>query len=442
MIIPYFSRPLTFTSTGLLLEYDYDYNHPKRHYRLDPKLSEFFQEILHGFEYDKKKKIPENIDFEAFQCLDLPLNGYVDRMVIDSSIGGPSYWARDCHGVFQTHGLNSVFISFFFKKIIISDRPFELPGSLSKYSYNQIVRSILKNIKPDKILVIGREIGSKLCDFKSKRVLVETGFGEEDILQYEEANQLVSKGVVNRALSEILFRNDTYPWDSLAHLICASEAIKGSEINVLWSEHAVDCYKKIFKSCEFISQLPSFHMAKLVPDNSPRGQIMIIASTGSHIIGERTIKFLSIDLLCELVPLFPELELLLISRYPEKLTQFVGSNIRVEMIGDKESSIDIYRKCDVFFRVQNDSSLPMSCLEAMALGKVVIMNKEVRFVSKALKHKKNVLFSEHSNRSELRSVLDFLVKDQSRLHNIRESARVLATLHCDIEKNLTALSLL
>ena len=388
-----------------------------------------------------QKHLPKNIAFEALKFLDLPIPKYAERLVVDGSIGGPSYWGRDCHWVFQKHGLSSVFISFFFKEILIGSQSFKLPESITKYSYNQIIRCIIKNVNPKKIIVVSRELGSKLCDLSYERILVETGFGEEDLLEFEKTNGKNSKEIIERALLEVLFRNNTYPWDSLAHLICASEAVKCSNTNVLWSEEAANRAKRVFKSSQIISQLPSFHIPVIIPAKA-KENLKIIATTGSHIISNKTIHFLSIDILCKLLPSFPSLRLVLISRYPDRLEQFASKNITIERLRDKHSSIERYRHCDVFFRVQNDSSLPMSCLEAMALEKVVIMNKAVKNASSQLKHEDNVLLTPFMNSLALQNVLEYLVKNRTRLSEIGKSARRFALNNCDIEKNLRNLNLL
>ncbi len=439
MRIPYFSKPLVFSVDGLLLEYDYKYDHPKKHYRLDPKLWRVFKEISMGYEFSDTGYSLEGIPFEALEYINLPLPDRADRMIVDGSIGGPSYWGRDCHWLFHEHGFGSIFISFSFKQVIIGSKTFDLPECLSKYSYSQIFRSIVKNVVPDNLLVVGREVASKLCDIKGTRVLVETGFGESDLLHFEQNMPEINDELVKRALTETLFRNHTYPWDSLSHLICASEAVKGSKINVIWSEFAAERAKKAFKSSTIIAQLPSFHLPSIVASSSG---LRILASTGSHIIGDQTIRFLSIDVLCQLVKSLKNLQLVLISRFPERLEHFKCENISVEKIGDRQDSIQRYRQCDIFFRVQNDSSLPMSCLEAMALEKVVIINEAAGIVSKQLRHQENVLFTRYGDISSLSANLRFIVQRRPQLRKIGKSARQLAQAHCNIENNLRALSLI
>jgi len=429
-------------SGGLLVVYESADTPPVAHYRLSSSGQRLVQRLARGYRLSPS-------DAGELVGLDLP---FVSRlqlppsfpatdswsMLVDSSIGGPSVWAKMLAAREQKRGLSCLMMSLHSRCVTADGIPLEVDPPRSRLAFVRLVRALTCALRPDRLLVVGREVAAKMHDLlpQQRSWVLETGFAESDIIDED-----VQRGILSRALDETLFRECTFPWDSLAHALGAAQAIRAAGLNIIWSQTTARDLSERFPEAAIVWSPPNTDLSLYEPAQPRARQThRILASMGSHPPGPRSTRFLSIDALVAVVQARETWSLTLLTANPSELRRQLripdSSRIKFIRRTSFEEMPSLYREHDVFYRVQNDSSVPLSCIEAMACGLAVILSESTLSTLPLLDSMVNAIAVPHGDAEALDVVLSRLETRPGGATSIGLAAAELAKRHFDMTSEL------
>lgn len=447
----------------LTLIYDFSYAKPVHHYKYPPSLTQALIKIVRGripVLSSEELQLIESLGFIGSLEIDthaIPL----EYLIMDASIGGPSLWARTLHKYLIERGRQAVFISFsrrefFFGKerVDISKIPHR------KISYTSICRSLLQELNPTNCIIIGRDLAARMFDLlpSQKTAIIETGYGEESLHSFCSFN----KDIEHELIEELTFREQGYPWDSFAHRYAASKSVM-SCINIIWSEPLAGKLQKKFPNAKVLFTPPCIRKDEVHRSGIefPRNRVLkicrrkhrkhsndsgrncpltILAGLGHHQSGVNSIDFLNIyPLLFCAQRMEHKVRVIFLTKEPEELQrQLLDEYHAIEIIPfvPQEEFFGLLSKIDVYYRVQNDASIPISVIESMNRGCVPIINKRCLETWSMMKEGRNVVTVKFGDSMELEQKLRRLVDKPSRIVSIGRHAEELTSMECNFEENL------
>ena len=174
--------------------------------------------------------------------------------------------------------------------------------------------------------------------------------------------------------------------------------------------------------------------------------LTILAGLGHHQGGVNSVNFLNIDPLLRCAGrMRNEVRVLLLAREPEELRRQlpdVGPAIEIIPFVPQEEFFTLLSRIDIYFRVQNDASIPISVIEAMSLGCAPIVNERCLRTWAMPEDGRNLVAVKFGDPEDLERRLRGLVADPGMILSIGRSAARLAAAECDFEKNLKSAGLI
>lgn len=427
----------------LALQYDFTYHQPVRQYAVEGRALEFVADAVAG-RYERLSRLSseEIARLPGMARAPLPAaftNVPIDVAIIDGSLGGPSLWAGHVADYLMARGKRCLRASFHRAEFCIDDARIQGPQPWNKFTFTHWVRAMIQILKPRRLLVVGREIGAKLFDLFSatRATVLETGFAESSVIA-----EPVTPELLRRALSEVLFRADTYPWDSLAHAITAGACIRAAERNVLWSEAVFDTVRERFPDAPLTFLPPAVDTARFRGGGARYGgALRILLGAGAHSLGPSGRSFLAVEPLISAAARVPDCLVTILTSDTARLREAVGSQRHVRILPRVpwEQMPAVFGRHNLYYRVQNDSSLPTSCLEAMALGLPAIVNERATSAFRALNPGVNVLTVPFGDSAVLEELLGRLHEDSELRRRVGEAGSRLVQERCDLVANLRAI---
>jgi len=437
IFIPYLSKPVLIRGETALI-YDLSITHPIKHFKLGADARKILSLIKLGRVTSPDRNLFNTLEkTQAIKILSLPKpKSRIDSAVIESSLGGPTIWANLIDDKIKP----DMVASYQNRLVKINGDEIKLKDLEQRFIFAQIVRVLLWLLKPRKTMIIGREIAAKLVDFlpKTNSTILETGFAE----QYLPTDQFSSR-ILENALDEILFRNYTYPWDNLSHSILAAHCIRIANLNLFWSKELSNLVSDKYPDANIRFYPPTIdiNMFSQVRHKKNTFPIKILASMGKHTTGKHGVRFLSIRTLLAALRKNNNFKLSILSENPTRLQQELDYPNDITFLPRKphDRMPDVFANHDVYYRVQNDASLPISCLEAMASGMVAIASDQVKKAYPFLHHRENIILTPYDDQYALESELSFLSQSPTVVSEIGKQAHQLTSTHCDVEEFLRSI---
>lgn len=357
--------------------------------------------------------------------------------VVDGSLGGPSLWAEMVFKRTQQAGRSCLLASYHRRRLLLDRQALAEPEPWNKFTFIHVVRALVRSIHPARLLVVGREVGAKMFDLLEQvpGVVVETGFAERDI-----TDAPVPEPVLARALDELLFRTDVFPWDSLAHALGSAQCLRSASRNIVWSATTHAELSRRFPEARITFLPPSINLAQFPRQPVTMGSTLrILLGAGAHTSGPHAASFLSIRTLLEAARRTGRCRVKILTTDPGTLAKTLdGDTESVELTSrvEHEQMPTLLARHDVYYRVQNDASLPLSCVEAMASGSVVVLNEAVMATYPALVPFENFVPVPFRSVDVLADVLRRLRDEPDLRARIGEAASHLAHRYCGLDSFL------
>ena len=443
MKIYYPIYPITFYDK-LTLVYDYTYTKPIKHFKFDFEFTTILRNIIKGQpisiieEYSKKIS---SLDF--IKSIVLPIsNKHVDTLIIDFSIGGPSLWGKNLQKHLILNNKKVVFYSLSRRELFINSKEIDLENIPNKkIVFTTIARYLCQYFIYKKCIIIGREIGTRMFDIldNKKTKIIETGFGEESIGPLMQGNKIFDEKIIN----ELLFRENTYPWDSVANTYGSSICIEKFK-NIIWSESIVNNLKQKFLNADIQFQPPSISLDSNKYERSQTKETLsILVGLGNHQSGESSFKFLNLEPLLEILSIYKiKIKITILAKQIEKLKKIISiPEINFIEFSTQQNFFNLLCQHDIYYRVQNDQSIPISVIEAMSKGCVCIINKKCINTWSKLVDSKNIVLVNHGDVKELELQLKNIIGNKPFINKISNKAIQLVNEYCDLENNLIYLGI-
>lgn len=440
--IVYLSAPLA-RHDSLVMEYDFSYHQPRRQYRVAGLARELLSDALTG-RYERLSRLPaESVDrLPGLSVWPLPQvlrEARLEAAIIDGSIGGPSMWGEHVASQLAEQRRRCIFVSHHRRRAVFEGELIEIPDLGNKFLFTHWVRSVLQALRPQRLLIVGREVAAKLFDLFAAMpaTVVESGFAEGSLLEGR-----VTERILQRALQEVLFRADTYPWDSVAHALTAAESIRCAALNVVWSEQVYDEINRLFPEASLRFVPPSVVTTRFVKEPSRKGRrLRILLGAGAHSLGDGGRDFLAVEPLLMAVKQLEDCHVTILTADTERLSTALGHHHSVSVAPRLpwEEMPRAFAQHDVYYRVQNDASLPTSCLEAMSSGLAVIVNERATAAFRDLVPGEHLLTVPFGDVQSLADSLKRLQQDANFRASLGEAGAAFVRDRCDFLRHLEAI---
>jgi hypothetical protein len=431
--MPLIAAP-TIIGDGYAYVYEQTDSCPRRHLKLSKDGEEVLRRVQRGWAGpldDGTRQFLQRTGVVDFVALPEP-GSTGGQAVVDASLGGPSVWAREaCKRVPAV-----VMASFAANTVCVDGARVPLSAPLTRFRFTHLVRLLIAQRAPSRILIVGREIAAKLFDFLpgTDSVVVETGFAEDYVMA-----DPVSATVQDRALEELLFRDYSYPWDCLAHSLAAAQSIRSARLNAIWNAQIADKLAQRFpaSSVRFFPPNTSLHLFPFVRRQRVEG-LRVLAGMGAHTAGPRGREFLSLDALLDVCGQLGDIYLTCLSSDPERLARQVGPrpNLRIVPYIPREELPTLFEQHDVYYRVQQDPSIPLGCLEAMASGLLVVMADHTARAFPQLRDAENAMLVPPGDIEALAERLKTARDSEETFSRITRSGAALVREHCTMVRFL------
>ena len=410
LALPYATAPVRLCADQAVV-YGEDYTHPLRHFRLSAGGLDLLRRVLRGRPVAPDGEGPaflRRLPFVAIYEATLPR---VESVVVDGQLGGPSEWAGVVHSSECARGVSSLLVSFRQRRIACGGVELPLPAPWNRRTCLAVARALVQALSPERVMVVGHEPGARLFDLLSpeRAWLVETGFAESEVVPAR------AEALFDRVLDEVLFREHAFPWDNLAQSLGTAEAIRRSR-GWVWSAPLAARLAARFPEASVGFVPPSVDLCRFAERSASgtTGRLRILAGTGAHTLGAHGVDFLALRALVAAVRAVEEATLTVVTGDPERLLSLVDADhprVAVRARASPAEMTALYAGHDVYYRVQADASLPLSCVEALASGLAVLMSDLAAETFPALRHGENALFVQHGSSAELERAFRLLAGD-------------------------------
>ena len=441
--VPYISIPAALAGE-LLVTYATNRATPARHFRCKPQTLPIVTDLLvdrHPLDLSDDHPLWRIPGVAIYELPKMRIPA-VDVAIIDLSIGGPSLWASDVADTLIEAGRSVIFISQFCKVAAINGEALPPFPWASRTAFSHLTRCMVRLAHARQLLLIGREMGARMLDLmdRTPTTILETGFAESCLPGPE-----VPKEILELALKEVLLREDSFPWDNVSHAILASEAIRRARCNVTWSHVVAGLIQEKYPLSRVVCQSPSIRSERFpYTEITTSDPLRVAFGGGAHTLGPRGREFLAADDVVKAVSMCKGAELTLLTSDPHRLrSHFSGiSRVTIRPRLERQEMPAFMRGHQVYFRLQNDHSLPLSCVEAMSMGRVVILNERARDACDWLRHMDNCILVPFGNAEFLVSVFGILRSDKDLVRRIGSHARSAIEKHCSLSSAIEELGLL
>lgn len=422
--------------------YDFNYSKPIKHFRFSVEITSALKFIALG----QSVKISPTTKIKIEQLyfikkIFIPIKILnVNTLIIDFSIGGPSLWGKNLMENLTKRDQKVIFCSFSRKEVIIDSKIIDVSKVLNtKLSFIVVVRFLYQSLKIGNCIVIGRDCAARMLDILKRKttIIIETGYAERSLWNIKEYSNYEEKLIIK----ELVFRENAYPWDSFSSAYANSQSILRFK-NIIWSEEVFkELYKK-FPNADLYFYPPSI---KIVPysikGKNSNETHSILVGLGNHQVGPNSFTFLNLAPLQNLYEINKDLlNITVVTKSPNELIKyFYSTRINVVEFTTQKDFFRLLKNHDIYYRVQNDSSIPISVIEAMARGCVCIVNERCKGTWEKLVDLENIIFVRYGDSESLNSKVKIIIDNRTILNQLSKNASRLIRNHCDIEKSIGSL---
>ncbi|MFL6245532.1 MAG: glycosyltransferase family 4 protein [Thermoanaerobaculia bacterium] len=434
MRIPYFAAPVVLGRDEVLL-YDDSYRQPVRHFRMSADAKQLLTRVQRGQPIaidDAVQSFLAGLPFVSFYeaSIDTP-----DSIIVDCDLGSPAVWANLVYDLECARGGRPLLLSLRQERVAFAGNELPRFEPWDRRTFIVVARALMQRLRTSRMLVCGHEAGAKLFDLLSAddTWMIETGFAEWAAIPD------APPALRTRVLDEVLFREHAFPWDNVAEAIAMGEAIAHSR-NFVWSETLAATLARQFPSAMTRFVAPSIDVALFSVAHRERGgPLRILAGTGAHTAGPNGIGFLALHPLVEAVAAIDDCTLTIITGDEPRLRSLLPLDHPRIVVAGRTRRGDlpaIYAAHDVYYRLQDDGSIPLSCIEAMAAGMAVVLNEKTAPTFCELRGGTNVVHLPHGDTAALTEALRRLAADREAVARIGDAAVQTARSHCDVARAL------